>query len=85
MEINPPNINPFKVRKKLGANEEGDRPFLTVIVVWMWSCMFYIKKYLQPSFFSPPPFLPPPPISIALRPEIIAISHYYSPEKYPQK
>lgn len=43
VEINPPNINPFKVRKKLGANEEGDRPFLTVVVVWMWSCMFYMK------------------------------------------
>ena len=32
VETNP-NINPFDVRKKLAANQESDRPFLTVVVV----------------------------------------------------
>ena len=37
MEINPPNINPLDVRKNLGANQEGNGSFPTVVVVWMWS------------------------------------------------
>ena len=33
VEINPPNINPLEIRKKLVVNQEGDRSILTVVAV----------------------------------------------------
>ena len=35
VKINLSRINPVEVRKKFGANQEGDRPSLTVVIVWM--------------------------------------------------